>query len=167
MHKIFKYFGKFLTLAALMVFIGYFSNRPIYNQFPEDKAQIKLGFTHGAARKIDCRKLSSKEIAKLPQNKRRPNNCTRERIPLYVQLALDGQLIYDAQLNASGLYSDGPAHAYKKFIVPTGPHTITVRLRDSKRASGFDYENSHYVVLEPLQNLAIDFRADVGGFQFN
>jgi len=64
------------------------------------------------------------------------------------------------------LSDDGPARTYKKFIVPAGEHTITTRLRDSKRASGFDYEASHKVKLKPFQNLAVDFKADAGGFQF-
>jgi hypothetical protein len=166
MPDVLRYAGQFLFFAALMAFIGYFSSRPIYQQVPDGMAQIKLSFAHGAARKIDCRKLTSKEIAALPANERRPNTCTRERIPLHVQLSLDGELLYDDLLEATGLSSDGPARTYKKLIVPAGPHTITARLRDSKRESGFDYESTHEVVLVPFQNLAVDFKADKGGFRF-
>ena len=148
------------------VFVGYFSNKAVYKEFPDGNAQIKFSFAHGAARKIDCRKLTSKEIAKLPPNKRRPNTCTRERIPLHVQLELDGQLLYDDSLEATGITNDGPARTYKKFVVPTGRHSITVRMRDTKRQSGFDYETSRQVTLKPFQNLAVDFKADSGGFFF-
>lgn len=166
MHNVLRYAGQFVFLAAIMAFIGYFSSRPVYRQAPEGMAQIKLSFAHGAARKIDCRKLTSKEIAQLPANERRPNTCTRERIPLHVQLALDGELLYDDLLEATGLSKDGPARIYRKLFVPAGAHTITARLRDSKRTSGFDYEATHQVTLVPAQNLAIDFKADRGGFQF-
>ncbi|MCP4071530.1 MAG: hypothetical protein GY742_07285 [Hyphomicrobiales bacterium] len=166
MPDIFRYAGQFLFFAIIAVFVGYFSNQPVYRQFPDGMAQIKLGFAHGASRKVDCRKLTAKEIAKLPANQRRPNNCTRERIPLYIQLILDGKVIYDELLVATGLFNDGPGQVYKKITVPVGTHTITVRLRDTKRSSGFDYETTRQMVFEPNQNIAIDFKADAGGFLF-
>ncbi|MGI9380768.1 MAG: hypothetical protein ACR2OW_14085, partial [Methyloligellaceae bacterium] len=88
----------------------------------------------------------------------------RERIPLHVQFEIDGRLLYDDLLQATGLSNDGPARVYKKFVVPSGRHIITARLRDTKRQSGFDYEVNQQVTLEPFQNLAVDFKADAGGF---
>jgi len=41
-----------------------------------------------------------------------------------------------------------------------------VRLRDSGRATGFDYASSVTVSLTPGQNFVIDFRGTEGGFQF-
>lgn len=161
-----RYAGQFVFLAMIMVVIGYFSSQPVYLQIPDGMAQIKLSFSHGGARKVDCRKLTVKELAALPPTKRRPNTCGRERIPVHVQLVLDGQLLYDELLEATGLWNDGPSRTYKKLIVPAGPHVVIARLRDTKRQSGFDYEVSQDVTLEPFQNLAIDFKADAGGFQF-
>ena len=83
-----------------------------------------------------------------------------------VQLMLDERTVYDAVLEPTGLSRDGPARAYKKFAVPAGRHVIVARLRDSKRSEGFDYETRRTVELAPLQNLAIDFKADAGGFIF-
>ena len=166
MPELFKYAGQFVFLALVMAFIGYFSSQPSYQQIPDGMAQIKMSFAHGGARKIDCRKLTTTEIAKLPANERRPNNCTRERIPLLVQLTLDGELLYDDLLEATGLSKDGPSRTYRKLIIPAGPHTIVARLRDTKRTTGFDYEATHHVELKPFQNLAVDFKADTGGFSF-
>lgn len=161
-----RYAGQFVFFVTVSALIGYFSSQPMYQQMPDGMAQIKMSFAHGGARKIDCRKLTSTEIAKLPANERRPNTCTRERIPVHVQLTLDGELFYDDLLEATGLSRDGPSRTYQKIIVPAGPHTITARLRDTKRTSGFDYEATHQVVLKPFQNLAVDFKADSGGFKF-
>lgn len=166
MRRFIRYVGQFLFFVALAAFVGYFSNQPDYQQFSKDSAQIKLAFAHGAARIVDCHKLTSKEIALLPATERRPNTCERERVPVYIQLILDGTLIYEDQLVAAGLAKDGPGRTYQKFIVPTGIHTISLHLRDSKRTSGFDYETSRQIDLKPRQNLAIDFRADAGGFLF-
>lgn len=38
------------------------------------------------------------------------------------------------------------------------------RLRDTNRTDGFDYDASFDVDLAPAQNLALDFRRDIGGF---
>jgi hypothetical protein len=38
------------------------------------------------------------------------------------------------------------------------------RLKDSDRPGAFDYEMRAQVTLVPQQSLAVDFRADAGGF---
>jgi hypothetical protein len=50
--------------------------------------------------------------------------------------------------------------------VPPGRHELTARLRDTGGAEGFDYERTVVVELAPAQSLAIDFRAEMGGFIF-
>ena len=42
---------------------------------------------------------------------------------------------------------------------------MTVRLRDSRREEGFDYEMEEDVELVPGQHLVVDFRAGTGGFR--
>jgi hypothetical protein len=71
---------------------------------------------------------------------------------------------YEAVLQPTGFSRDGPSETYDKILVPAGPHHIEARLRDSKRRDGFDYEAVRDVDLQPFQNLAIDFKADRGGF---
>ncbi len=158
--------GQTLVYALIAAAIGYFASWPRYVQFPGDKAQIKLSFAHGADRKVACRKLTSKEIALLPPKQRRPNTCGRERTNIHVQLLFGNRMVYDAVLIPTGLSRDGPAQTYRKFRVDPGRHVISARLRDSGRAEGFDYEKTVTVDLAPLQSLAIDFKADGGGFTF-
>ena len=166
MPRLTQYLGQVAVLAAIAAFVGYFSAAPAYHQVPDGMAQIKLSFGHGGERVEDCRKLTPEEIAKLPPNERRPNTCLRERLPVTVVIELDGKPLYEDVLQPSGLSRDGPSETYRKFLVPAGPHRITARLRDSKREEGYDYQNEFEVDLAPLQNLAIDFKADQGGFLF-
>lgn len=166
MPSIVQYAGQALFYLSTAAVTGYLASQPIYRQVPEGSAQIKLSFAHGAHRKVDCRRLTPSEIAALPPQERRPNTCSRERIPIRVQLSVDGRVVYDEELDPTGLSSDGPARTYRKFLVPAGDHVIVARLRDSKRVDGFDYEATHTALLQEWQNLAIDFKADTGGFQF-
>lgn len=166
MHNFVRYAGQALFYVAFATAIGAFASWPTYNQVPEGSAQIKLSFNHSGARVEDCRKLTSKELSKLPSNKRRPGNCSRQRLPVTIQLTIDGTPIYEAVLKPGGLSSDGQAQTYEKFIVAAGKHVILARLRDSKRTEGFDYESRFETELAPWQNLAIDFKAEQGGFLF-
>lgn len=156
--------GQGLFFVAVAAAVGVLSSRPVYHEIPAGEAQIKLALQHGGARAEDCRRLSADELARLPTNERRPNTCSRERLPVVVELSLDGRLIYQDVLPPTGLSRDGASRTYRKFLVPAGQHVIDARLRDTKRASGFDYEKRMEVDLKPWQNFAIDFKT--GGFLF-
>lgn len=158
--------GQALVYAAVAAVIGYLASRPLYRQLAPDQAQIKLSFAHGSARLHECRRLTSEEIAKLPPEKRRPNTCSRERVPLQIQLRVDDRTILDETLQPTGLAADGPVRIYRKFAVRAGAHVIMVRLRDDRGKGGVDYQARRAVVLAPGQNLAIDFKQDAGGFIF-
>jgi hypothetical protein len=158
-----RYVGQGVLYLLLALVIGYFSDRPAYTHFPPDMALIKLSFAHGA-KKEECRRRTPEELAKLPPNMRRPMACGRERLPVTVELLLDGAPLYQAVLPPTGLAGDGPSRTYQRFAVPPGRHELVARLRDSDRGEGFDYERTAVVELKPAQSLAIDFRAEMGGF---
>jgi hypothetical protein len=166
MPELLKYAGQALVYAAVAAAVGFFSTSPTYHQVPPGMAQIKLSFRHGGVRVEDCRKLTPEEIAKLPARERRPNTCTRERVPITIDISLDGAELYHAVLQPTGLSRDGPAETYRKFLVSAGHHRITAQLRDSKRTDGYDYRSVEEIDLAQWQNLAIDFKSDQGGFLF-
>jgi hypothetical protein len=164
MPSVTSFFGQAVFYAICAACIGYLSASPVYRQFPEDMAQVKLSFRHGARRVEDCRKLTSNEIAKLPKGELKANTCARQRDPLAVRILIDGEVLFDETLQPTGLSGDGPAEAYRKFTVPAGHHRIAAFLRDSKRTEGYDYEKHFDLELVPQQSMAIDFKADQGGF---
>ncbi len=157
-------------IAQLMLYglfaavTGILSNAPSHTHFPPDKALIKLSFSHPAKRKGECRRLTRKEIAKLAPNMRRTRDCPRERLPVLVELDLDGALLHRESLPPTGLWSDGASSIHRRFPVAAGRHRLVVRLRDSARATGYDYQRSADIDLAPGRNFVIDFRAEAGGF---
>ncbi|MHA1165842.1 MAG: hypothetical protein ACTSP0_09740 [Alphaproteobacteria bacterium] len=161
-----KYAGQALVYGAIMLMLGYFATEPAYRHFPEGYARITLTFSHGGKHKGGCRRRTAEEIAKLPPNMRRPFDCPRNRLPVYVQLQVDGNTVYEASLEPTGVQNDGPSRAYKGVKVAAGSHKITVKLRDSDRTEGYDYEREKDVVLKPAQHLVIKFRSEAGGFIF-
>jgi hypothetical protein len=126
-----------------------------------------LSFTHIGQRATPCRKLTREEIEELAANMRRTEVCERERLPLYVELNLDGEALYSASLPPTGLSRDGAAQMHERFTVTPGHHLLRVGLRDSARATGFDYESEVTIELRLGQSFVVDFRPDFGGFLFN
>ncbi|MEK7303742.1 MAG: hypothetical protein AAB406_03125 [Pseudomonadota bacterium] len=162
-----RYAGQTVAYAAFAALLGYFATAPAYRPIDPGAAMIKLSFIHVGQRKVECRKMSPEEIALLPPNMRLTLDCPRERLPVLVELELDGKLLLRRELVASGLSRDRASSIYHKFVVAPGRHVVSARLRDSARREGFDYTRSTEVELKPRQNFVVDFRAEAGGFSFH
>jgi hypothetical protein len=158
-------FGQAVTYAAFASILGVFANGPAHAPAPPEKAQIVLSFIHGGKPAGECRERTAEELAKLAPNMRRKLVCPRERVALLVELKVDGNTLFRDSLPPQGFAKDFPSHIHRRFAVEPGARRIEVRLRDSNRRDGFDYEGAAEATLAPRQSLAIDFRA-AGGFSF-
>lgn len=156
--------GQLVTYAAIAALFGYLSAAPVYRMASPADAMVKVSFAHGAKPKGECRRLTADEIAALAPNMRRPTICPRERLPVLVEVEIDGRTVIRDSLPPTGLRGDGPARIYRKFSLPPGQHRLTARLRDTDRREGFDYVHEAVVDLAPKEILVIDFKADKGGF---
>ena len=152
--------------AAFAFVVAIFSAFPPYARVEPGNAVVKLSFSHAGAPREACRTLSPEELAALAPNMRSGVDCPRERVPVTVELEIDGERVYHAALPPSGLAGDGPSSVYERFEVPAGHHRIRVRLRDTVRESGFDHEGTADVRLAARQSFVIDFRVELGGFRF-
>lgn len=166
MNEAARYVAQAAAYGAFAVFVGYLSAAPAYTHFPPEQAMVKLSFTHGAAHRGECRKLSAEELAKLAPNMRKPLSCPRERLPVFIELLIDDAVVYRNSLPPTGISGDGPSRVYRRFPVAAGSHHITVRMRDTARETGVDYVGETAVSLAPQRNLVIDFRPETGGFFF-
>jgi len=166
MAKLSRYAGQAFAYALFAVVVGYFATQPAYTYLEPGKAQIKLSFGHAGQHITDCRRLTQEELNQLAPNMRRPLDCPRGRLPVLIELELDGELLYREELPPSGLAGDGVSTAYQTFAVEPGQHQLVARLRDSNRTEGFDYEKASGITLSPQQNFVIDFRPAMGGFLF-
>ena len=158
--------GQFAIIAALFAAVAWLSDRPIYRQIPERSAVMMLTFVHSADRRGECRRLSPEEIARLPPNMRRVQDCPRVRRPIYVELDVDGRTLYRATLPPTGIAGDGPSRVFQRFVLPAGPHDVAVRMRDTPRADGFDHARTERIALAADQMFVVDFRAESGEFVF-
>src|SRR5690348_3566423 len=158
--------AQFIVIAALFAGVAALSDWPTYGQIPKNSGVVMLTFVHGADRKEECRRLTPEEIAKLPLNMRRVQDCPRGRRPIYVELDVGGRRVYQASLPPTGIAGDGPSRVYQRFVLPAGKYDVAVRMRDTARADGFDHERSERVELSPDQMLVVDYRPESGSFVF-
>ena len=158
--------GLFVVIVALFAGVAWLSDRPIYRQIPLNSGVLMLTFVHGADRRGECRRLSPEEIAKLPPNMRRVQDCPRGRRPIYIELDVNDRNIYRASLPPTGIAGDGPSRIYQRFVLPAGRYEVAVRMRDTPRADGFDHERRGIVDFAPDQMFVIDFRPQSGEFIF-
>jgi hypothetical protein len=162
-HRLASIAGQAVLYALFGAAIGFFSSHPRYRHLPEDQALLKLSFSHPGQLKAECRKRTPGELAKLPPNMRSPLECSRERSPVTVELAVDGGVIAKRVVPPAGLSKDGPSTVYARFPLPAGEHQLTVKLNDSVREPGFNFTRDERVRLAPGQIVVVDFNAEKGG----
>jgi hypothetical protein len=158
MSGVLRYLGQGAVYAAFAALIGYLSMYPVYDPFPPDHALVKLSLAYAGKPKGECRRRTPEELAKLAPNM---------RLPLLIELEMDGAVLYRDVLKPTGFSGDGPSRAYRRFTVPVGEHRFVVRLRDTDRVEGFDHVHAEKVMLKSGQNLSIDFKGTTAGFVFN
>ncbi|MBL1143088.1 MAG: hypothetical protein HND53_13765 [Proteobacteria bacterium] len=166
MFKLRYILGQIIAFIPFAMGIGYFSDSPSYTYHDPEKALIMVSFSHASEHKDECRRFSQEELSAMAPNMRRPMDCSRERVPVYIELMMDGQNLLSQSYNPTGLAKDGAASIYESIPVEPGQHEISVKLRDSSRESGFDYEGNVSINLDAKELFVIDFRKDHNGFNF-
>jgi hypothetical protein len=85
-------------------------------------------------------------------------------LPVWIEVSIDGEAVYQALLPPTGISGDGPSRIDRRFAVAAGSRRLLIRLRDSDREDGYDYQLDRQIDLRPQQSLGIGFRAESGGF---
>lgn len=156
--------GLAFVTALGAALVGAFAAWPAHRHLDDGLAVIKLSFDHQGARVAPCRDLTEAEIAALPAHKRKTQDCPRGRLPVSVEVLMDGAVLFAATERATGIADDGPSRFSGRAEVPAGEHVLVLRLRDRDRAAGFDHESSVTVTLEPARILVIGFDAERTAF---
>lgn len=159
-----RYILQAITYVAFAIAVGFFSFWPRYQYASPDVAAIKLSLSHATDRVNPCLRLTPQEVASLAPNMRVAEKCERQRLPLTLELEVDGETMLRLEAAPSGVWGDGPASIYERFELQPGPHRIRARLRDTARSGGWDYTHTEEIVLEPGRYRTITFKAETGGF---
>ena len=151
--------------AAFMAVVGYFSTSPPYVHLPDGQSLVKLSVQHAGQRREECRERTAEELAKLAPNMRVATVCGRERVPVAVEIELDGRSLVSAVVPPSGLSRDGSSTLYRRANVTAGSHKVIAKLKDAPTGD-FNYIKEITVDLKPGAILLLDFDAKAGGWVF-
>ncbi|MGI9343901.1 MAG: hypothetical protein ACR2QV_13765 [Gammaproteobacteria bacterium] len=161
-----QFIAQAVAYIAFVAGIGYLSASPTYQHADPDRAIISLVVSHATQRVGECRKLTQEELAEVAKNMRTAEECPRGRHDMYIEMLFEGEQLFSGAARPTGLWRDGPASIYGKFPAPASAGTLTVRMRDTGREDGFDFERSSAIELRPQQNFVVDFTT-LDGFQFD
>jgi hypothetical protein len=161
--KVLRYAAQAVLYAAFVAVIGHFSNRPVYEHLPANDALLKVSLSHAGERKDACHQRSAEELAKLAPNMRAQSVCPRERVPVVVDVELDGARVFHVVAPPSGLAKDGASTIYRRLPIAAGTHRITARLSDTPDGA-FNYSHDATLDLAPGRVVVVDFDPSQGGF---
>lgn len=166
MNPIIKYLLQGVCYIVFGWLVVYFSMSPSYHYLRGDQAEVQLAFRHATDTVEPCRQRSAEELAKLPPNMRRAKDCPRERSPLKVVVELDEQVILERTINPTGLHRDLSVYAFLQMKVPVGDHRLRVRMNDSVRVEGYNYQHQADVSVKPGQVLVVTLDEESKTFIF-
>lgn len=152
--------GQGLTWAALAALVGLFGQGPSFAPYEPGQALIKLSMAHLPERLEPCRQLSAAEREELPPTRRVEEVCGRERAPTRFELRLDGELLVAETVEPAGLSSGGRSYYLEYLPVEPGRYTVTVRLADTPRTTGFDLEREMNLDLNAGESALIEIGDD-------
>lgn len=161
-----KWISQLAWFGLFAALIGFFSTAPSYRHLEPNQALLKVSIRHAGQILGECHVRSAEELGKLSPNMQALEDCPRERSPVTIEVELDGAIWYRDALQPSGLARDGAATVYRRFPVQAGTHRLTVRINDSAKLAGFNYQHSEVLQLRPAQVAVVDFNREQGGIVF-
>jgi hypothetical protein len=161
-NKALRYLLQAINYTVFMALIWYFATSPSIRLLEEDEAMITIAFAHAGESREPCRRLSQEELAKLPPNMRKPEDCPRERSPVIIQALLDGNTLINETLQPPGMFRDGGVNVYLSGKIPAGSHHFEIKMDDSVRKEGFDYTFEQDINIKPAQILLVNFDSNKG-----
>jgi len=157
-----RYLLQAFNYALFMALVWYFSAAPAVRLLDENEAVLTIAFAHAGQLREPCRKLSQEELNALAPNMRALEDCPRERSPVTIEALLDGKLVYRDVLDPPGLFDDGGVDVYYSAKIPAGEHRLTLRMNDSLRIEGFNYEMERPVYIDSARVLLVGFDNERG-----
>ncbi|MBD3648890.1 MAG: hypothetical protein HUJ31_15895 [Pseudomonadales bacterium] len=152
-----QWIGQAVFYFVIAGLVAYFADSPSWRLMQPDEAQIKLVVRHSGKLLGECRTLAGEELDNLAPNMRAPTVCPREKSPLYVDMAVDDEVVYEQTVTPSGLHNDGILALYKTFTLDAGATSLRVRVKDDMRADDFSHKLEETVELDPERILVLEF----------
>jgi coenzyme F420-reducing hydrogenase delta subunit/Pyruvate/2-oxoacid:ferredoxin oxidoreductase delta subunit len=138
-----------LFLPALLIW--HFSDSPGFSVIDRDESLLLFTMIDKGERLVPCTEPTIEELK--AQNF---TECQRERVPVRVELKVDGVKVLSKVYKPRGIRRDGPSYAYEKIIVAPGIHRVSIQIRDSRKVR-YNHAFNEKVMFHAGKVVIIDF----------
>lgn len=132
-----------VLLGALIVA---FADGPSFDPLPAEHGRLTLAVAHLSERVEPCRQLSEAERMELPPTRRVTEVCERARIPVKVELVINGRTLVAQEFQPSGFHADGRIFLVQRWALPVGNYraelTLTGPTAETSRQEVFEFSLS-------------------------
>lgn len=143
-----------LAWSLLGLLIAAFADGPSFNPLPAGHGRLTLAVAHLSERIEPCRQLSERERMELPPTRRVTEVCERARVPVKIELIVNGRTLLARAFEPSGLHDDGRVYLVEAWPLPAGHYraelTLTGRTEETSRHEVFEF------FLPPETNAVVD-----------
>ena len=139
MPKFAQYGAQAAFYAAFFVPLAFLTHTPTHQHMAPNLGVLKIAVRHAGEIVGECTALSSEAYADLPATMKRPETCPRERSPLKLEFLLDGETLFKATVEASGLHNDGVSSMYRQFPISAGRHHLQLLMNDDIAVDGYPW----------------------------
>ena len=154
-----RFLFQVFNYSLFMAVVWYFSFSPPYHRLDDHEAVITVAVSHAGKRIHECTKRTQEELLKLPPNMRKLNDCPRGRSPVTVELLLDSKPVLKEIADAPGFYNDQGIDIFESVKIPSGRHTLELKMNDDIHIKGSTHQFSKNITLTPAQHLVVLFNA--------
>lgn len=159
MDKPVRYLGQAVLYALFFLPLAYFSHAPSYRHVEEGLAVLKVAVRHPGEVIGECTAVAGGGSGMRPSTMTGSVEiCPRERSPLKLELIMDGETLYSARVQPSGLHNDGISSVYQRFEIPAGPHRLQIKMNDDVSVDGYTWQFEQDIDLQPAQVMVASFK---------
>lgn len=159
MDKFTHYLAQAVLYALFFLPLAYFSHAPNFRNMEEGVAVLKVAVRHPGKVIGECTSVAGPGSGMRPSTMTQSVEvCPRERSPLQLELIIDGEILYSAEVPPSGLHNDGISSMYQQFEVPVGPHHLQIKMNDDVKVDGYTWQLEQDVDLHPAQVMVASFK---------
>lgn len=132
-----------LVWAVLGLVVLALADGPSFDPLPAEHGQLTLAVAHLSERVEPCRQLSEAERMDLPPTRRVSEVCERARVPVRIELVVNGRTLLARKFQPSGFHDDGRIYLVEAWPLPAGDYraelTLTGRTEDSSHHEIFEF----------------------------
>lgn len=162
-----------LILMAPVVLIYHLSTSPAYTYSAKDDAMLIVSFKKLPAKAEECNeeelKANDEYLKKRRKHMQRTRRVcgSRERVPMDVNLWINGENAFAQRHFPAGFYTDGYIYVYKQFKLKSGSYKVKVTAREQKEGGGRSYVFEDTIEFNDRRVVVVDFDKGTDRFFVN